>query len=203
MRDAILDAASFLAAKSDGHEFRFESVAAMAEVDISTVEYFFDSVVQLKAEAQLTNYFHLIEPHHLALSRVETAVNEDDEELFWRAIDESMVLAWSTGQTGSRWGLFRLLNDIWSDPFSQSHFCELLDLQFERWIAVIERAKDQGWLEPDLDVRALVTVLWSASVGQVITAGSKVVDLSPQENRDFLMTMFRGRGRHAFSTDKR
>jgi hypothetical protein len=83
------------------------------------------------------------------------------------------------------------LRDIWGDPFSQSHFCELLDIQFERWISVVQDAQRLGWIDEDIDPKALVSVFWSSSVGQVITAGSTVLNLTPKENRDFIMRIVR------------
>jgi hypothetical protein len=69
----------------------------------------------------------------------------------------------------------------------------LLDVQFDRWITVIDGAKLLGWIEEDVDAKALTAVFWSASVGQVITAGSSLLNLSSQEARDFLMRVVRGR----------
>ena len=46
-----------------------------------------------------------------------------------------------------------------------------------------------------MDARAMLGVLWSASIGQVITAGSKVLDVSPEASRDFLMRVVRGKSR--------
>jgi len=91
------------------------------------------------------------------------------------------------------------LHDIWSDPFSQSHFCDLLDIQFERWIAVVEGAKKHGWIGEHVDARALTAVFWSASVGQVITAGSSSLNLSSIEARDFLLSIVRGSKEEATS----
>jgi AcrR family transcriptional regulator len=192
-RDRILDVASLLVKEFGAYELQFADVAEKADVDVDTVEYFFDSVAQLRAEAQLSNYFTMIEPHHRVLVHVEEAVDERDESSFWSAVEANVELAWSSGQVGDKWGLIRLLQDIWSDPFSQNHFCELLDLQFQRWIEVIEGAQSLGWVEPDIDAKAMVSVFWSASVGQVITAGSTVLDLTPQASRDFLMRIVRGR----------
>ena len=192
-RERILSVASAMAKEMGSAELRIVDVAERADVDVATVEYFFDCSTQLKAEAQMSNYFEMIEPQHLVLLRIEMALARDDETSFWAAVEENMEMAWFSGQVGDKWGVVRLLNDIWSDPFSQSHFCELLDFQFERWITVIEDAKKLGWIDQDIDAKALITVFWSASVGQVITAGSTVLNLSPEQNGAFLMRIVRGR----------
>jgi len=94
-----------------------------------------------------------------------------------------------------KWGIVKLLLDVWGDPFSRRHFSELLDIQFSRWVAIIENAKTLGWIDQSLDAKALTAVFWSASVGQVITAGSTFLDPSPQSVRDFLVKVVRGEPR--------
>ena len=84
-----------------------------------------------------------------------------------------------------------VLQDIWGDPFVQSHFCELLDIQFQAWINIVESAQRLGWIEQDIDAKSLVSVFWSSSVGQVITAGSSLLKLSPAENCSFIMRIMR------------
>jgi hypothetical protein len=104
-----------------------------------------------------------------------------------------MEMAWSSGQVNEKWGILNLLHDIWSDPFSQSHFCDLLDIQFDRWITVVRQAQDLGWIDEDIDAKSLTAVFWSASVGQVITAGSTTLNPSSEDVRDFYMRIVRGR----------
>jgi hypothetical protein len=192
-RDKILSVASQFVRENGASSLEVSEIAQLSEVDVETVEYFFDSKTQLVAEAQLSNYFEMVEPHHLVLNRVETAAANKDETGFWVAIEENMEMAWTSGQVGQKWGIIRLLMDIWSDPFAQSHFCELLDIQFERWITVVERAQSLGWVDTDIDARAMTAVFWSASIGQVITAGSSVLEVSPRATKDFLMRIVRGR----------
>lgn len=192
-RQHIIEVASGMVRMTGSKGLRVAEVAERSGVDVSTVENFFDSRTQLVAEAQMSNYFALVEPHHLVLSRVETALAREDQTAFWSAVEENVVLAWSSGQLDQKWGILNLLHDIWCDPFSQSHFCELLDVQFDRWITVIDGAKVLGWIEVDVDSKALTAIFWSASVGQVITAGSSLLNLSGQEARDFLMRVVRGR----------
>lgn len=191
-RQNILVVASELIREKGSQELDVVDVAQRAKVDISLIEYFFDSRTQLVAEAQMSNYFELIKPHHLVLARVETAVAEEDQVGYWAALDESMILSWSSGQVNDKWGIVTLLHDVWSDPFSQSHFCELLDVQFERWVAVIDAGKSLGWIDGQVDAKALIAVVWSASVGQVITAGSTFMGLPPASIRDFYTAMLRG-----------
>jgi hypothetical protein len=191
-RKKIVNVASILVRQSGSQDVDLVDVASGANIDVATVENFFESRTQLIAEAQMANYFAMVEAHHLVLARIETAVGEEDEAPFWAGIEENMEMAWQSGQIDNKWGIVNLLQDVWSDPFSQRHFCDLLDIQFDRWITVIEKAQALGWMDPQLDAKALTAVIWSASIGQVITAGSTFLNLSPREVRDFYLKIIRG-----------
>ena len=174
-------------------DLQFSDVAERANVDVSLIEELFDSRTQLIAEVQMANYFVQVEPIHLGLSRIENAVADGNEETFWSGIEENLAMSWTSGQLEKKWGIINLLHDVWSDPFTQSHFCDLLDIQFHRWIAVIEGAQQNGWIDEEINATALTSVYWSASVGQVITAGSTSLHLSPENVRDFFMHFVRGK----------
>lgn len=193
IRQRIITVAADMIKDAGSKSLDFELVAKKSDVDPTTIGEFFDSRTQLIAEAQMANYFAMVEPLHLVLHRIEAALGDEDEHGFWEAVEENFVMAWSSGQVDQKWGVLNQLHDIWSDPFSQSHFCDLLDIQFERWIAVVDGAKEHGWVAEHVDARALTAVFWSASVGQVITAGSASLNLSSHEARDFLMSIVRGR----------
>ncbi len=192
-RRNIVVVASEIIRERGSQDLQIVDVAERARVDVGTIEGYFDSRSQLVAEAQMSNYFAMVEPLHLVLSRVETALAEQDEAAYWAAVEENMMMAWSSGQVNDKWGIVKLLLDVWSDPFSQRHFCDLLDIQFARWVAVAEGAKQLGWIDQDIDAKALTAVFWSASVGQVITAGSAFLDLPAQDVRDFYMRVVRAK----------
>jgi hypothetical protein len=185
-RKILLVAASIIKEKGSGGVV-FEDVAERAGLALSVVEELFDSRTQLVAEVQMANYFVTVEPIHIVLSRIETAVAEGDEEAFWEGIEENLVMSWSASHFENKWGIINLLNDVWSDPFTQSHFCDLLDIQFHRWISVVEGAQSNGWVDESIDAKAVTAVFWSASVGQVITAGSTSLELAPTVIRDFFV----------------
>lgn len=173
-------------------DLQVDQVAERAGVNALTVASYFDSRSQLIAEAQMANYFAMVEPLHLVMSQVEMAMVDRDEERFWSAVKKNMDMAWSSGQFGDRWGIIKLLLDAWSDPFTRRHFSELLDIQFSRWVEVIEGAQRLGWVDPSIDAKALTAVFWSASVGQVITADSAFLNPSPESVRDFYLKVVRG-----------
>jgi hypothetical protein len=192
-RRNILLVASELVKERGSKDLQFHDVADRANVEVDVIEMLFDSRTQLIAEVQMANYFTMVEPIHLGLSRIEAAVADGDEATFWSGIEENLEMSWTSGQAEKKWGIINLLHDVWSDPFTQSHFCDLLDIQFGRWIAVLEGAQENGWIDEDIDVTALTSVYWSASVGQVITAGSTSLHLSPENVRDFFMHFVRGK----------
>jgi len=190
-RDRIIDAAKVMVRDANRDAFTFDAVATKAQVDPTSVRYFFDSTTQLIAEAQLANYGDIVQAHHYVMTFVEAALDNENLEEYLAAIEQNLVLSWSAGQYANSWGVIQVLHDIWCDPFVQSHFCELLDVQFQAWITIVERAQALGWLASDIDAKSLVAVIWSSSVGQVITSGSSILKITPQEHRDFVMQMFR------------
>ena len=188
-----MDAAGELLTQRGSGELRFEDVAERLNIDVESIHEYFDSLTQLVAEVQMANYFTMVEPIHLGLSGIEAAVTDGDEAEFWAGIENNLEMSWTSGQLERKWGMINILHDVWSDPFTQSHFCDLLDIQFQRWIAVIEGAKGHGWIDVGVNSSAVIAIFWSASVGQVITAGSVSLDLSPPTVRDFFVGLVRGR----------
>jgi len=192
IRRNILQVASGMVREMGSHDVQFSNVAERAGVDIDVVERNFDSRSQLIAEAQMANYFSMVEPMHLSLSRVEKSLVDGDESEFWSAVKQNMVMAWSSEQTGDKWGIVNLLLDIRSDAFSLRHFAELLDIQFSRWVDVIEAAKLLGWVVPSLDAKAFIAVFWSSSIGQVITSETSFLDPSTEDVLDLFFKVVRG-----------
>lgn len=196
-RDKIITTTKAMVREASREGVTFEGVGTRAGVSVDTVAYFFDSIKQLIAEAQLANYADLVSAHHFAMTKVETALAEEDLDAFLAAVEQNLDLAWTSGQIGNRWGIIELLHDIWGDPFVQSHFCELLDVQFQAWMNIVRSAQGLGWIDLDVDAKSLVSVFWSSSVGQFITSGSELLNLTPQENRDFIMRIVRPPSRQA------
>jgi AcrR family transcriptional regulator len=161
-------------------------IAKNANVGIPTIYYHFDSLAHLIAEAQLVNYLALAEPLHLQLTRAEGFLEARNELAFWDAIEENLIRAWTSGQLGNKIGLLRLFIDVASDPTVRQSFGEHVDKQFARWIALLDGAKNLGWLSSDVDAKTLTTFFWTASVGQVVSINSAQMDLSPEEIRGFV-----------------
>ncbi|MFI5034644.1 MAG: TetR/AcrR family transcriptional regulator [Acidimicrobiales bacterium] len=190
-RSHIIEVASKMVAEAGSENFRIVDLAERAHVGVPTIYYHFESRVQVIAEAQMANYFALTEPLHQILSRAEAAISTGDVEEFWAAIRQNIARAWSAGQFDEKRGIVKLLLDVWSDARSRTRFRELLDIQFARWVALVDDAQAHGWIFKDLDAQTLVGVFWAASIGQVITSGSAYVDLAPEVVGDFYVGLAR------------
>jgi AcrR family transcriptional regulator len=188
----MIDVASTMIGETGSSSFRIADLAERAHVGVPTIYYHFESRTQIIAEAQMANYFKMTVPLHRVLSKAETALSTKDQNVFWEAVHENMLMAWRSGAADENMGLVKLLLDVLSDSKSRKIFRDRLDIQFARWVAVVNDAKELGWASPDLDAQALVAIFWSATVGQVIIAGSKFVDISPKAVGDFYLKFARG-----------
>lgn len=190
-RRHIVEVAAEMVAEGGSENFRIVELAERARVGVPTIYYHFTSRVQVIAEAQMSNYFLMTEPLHKILSAAETALSLKDETSFWTAIESNLARAWSSGQFDQKVGIVKLLLDVWADPTSRVRFRELLDIQFARWVALVDDAKALGWMREELNSQTLVSIFWAASVGQVITSGSAYVDISSDAVSSFYMGIAR------------
>jgi AcrR family transcriptional regulator len=190
-RRHIIEVASKMVSEAGSENFRIVDLAERAHIGVPTVYYHFVSRVQVIAEAQMANYFALTEPLHKILSRAETAISTEDADEFWGAVRENIERAWSSGQFDEKRGIVKLLLDVWSDESSRTKFRGLLDIQFARWVALVEDAKSLGWIRKDIDAETLVGIFWAASIGQVITSGSAYVDIAPKVVGEFYVDLAR------------
>lgn len=187
VRQRILEVCMRLLEANGSGTSRVDLVAREASVSVPTIYYHFSSKAQLLAEAQAANYLKLLEPLHHCLALAERACDADDQTTFWSAVGDNMVLAWRTGQRDGGWGVLRMLIDVAAEPTTNREFSRQLQTQFERWIEVIERARQRGWIDPDLDVRALIASFWSASIGHAIFNNVGQFNPSAQRIRDFFL----------------
>ena len=190
-RAHILQVAARMVGADGSENLHIVEIAKNANVGIPTIYYHFDSLAHLIAEAQLVNYFALVEPLHLQLTRAEGFLEARNELAFWDAIEENLIRAWTSGQLGNKIGLLRLFIDVASDPTVRQSFGEHIDKQFARWISLLDGAKNLGWLSSDVDAKTLTTFFWTASVGQVVSINSAQMDLSPEEIRGFVRRFIR------------
>jgi AcrR family transcriptional regulator len=190
-RRHIIESAEELLAQRGSSELHLADVAELAHVGLQTIYYHFDSRTQLIAEAQASAYFRLIGPLHEYLGSAERALVERDEETFWKALSDNLVLAWSYGKGDDQWRITKLLIDIWADEKTRVEFRAGFEIQVGRWITAIDTAKPLGWIKPDLDTYALVTSCWSASIGQALFVNSTNIHYTPESIRDFFVEIAR------------
>jgi AcrR family transcriptional regulator len=188
-RGHIIEVAEAMLAERPSGEIHLADIAEQAHVGVQTIYYHFDSRNQLIAEAQAATYQKLTEPLHEYLISSEAAISGEDEPAFWSALGDNVMLAWAYGHGGDRWKIPKLLIDISSDAKTQRDFSERLEIQVERWINVIEGAKELGWIDPDIDTYALITSCWAGSVGQAIFANSSKIYYTPETIRDFFVAI--------------
>ena len=146
-RRHIVESVVKLLAQRPSREIHLADVAERAHVGVQTIYYHFDSRTQLIAEAQALTYYRLTEPFHEYITKAEKALRDEDQESFWSAIGDNVTLAWSFGHSDDRWRVVKLLIDISEDPTAQRQFWDSLEVQFERWIDIVEAAKIQGWVD--------------------------------------------------------
>lgn len=186
-RRHIIEVTEAMLGERPSGEIHLSDVAERAHVGVQTIYYHFDSRNQLIAEAQASTYMRLTEPLHDYLVSAEAALESAHEADFWEALGNNIVLAWSYAASGDRWKIPKLLIDISSDAKTQREFSEALETQLDRWINVIEKAKQHGWIDAEIDTYALITSCWAASVGQAIFANSTKIYYTPQSIRDFFI----------------
>ncbi len=187
-RQRILDVTKDLVRAEGSVALRVADVALRAGVGVPTIYYHFNSRTELIAQVQVEIYQEMTQELQAYLPACEAALASDDREAFYRALGENTETAWRLGQLDEKWGVVKLLLDVWSQPKIRDEFCSRLDVQFERWNDALEHAKELGWLGEDVDPRTLVATFWAASVGQVITSNSPQFNPSPGEVRRFFET---------------
>lgn len=175
-RSQILAITAEMLETTPSDKLRISDVAESSHVAVPTIYYHFNTRTRLIAQAQLLGYVALSEPNRTFLGLVETAVEDNDRDLFWRQIEDLMTFAWSRGQPDTSWRLLRMLLDIWSDENTRQEFFVFIDERVERWSRAMEEAKARGWMNADIEAAAPVIVYWAASLGQSFI-------LSPQRPR--------------------
>jgi AcrR family transcriptional regulator len=188
-RRHIVESVVKLLTQRPSREIHLADVAERAHVGVQTIYYHFDSRTQLIAEAQALTYYRMTEPFHEYIMKAEKALEDEDQESFWSAVGDNVTLAWSFGHSDDRWRVVKLLIDISEDPTAQRQFWESLEVQFERWIDIVEAAKILGWIDPEVDSSALVSSCCAAPIGQALFAKSSKVHFTPQSMRDFVVNV--------------
>jgi AcrR family transcriptional regulator len=186
-RQHIIEAVAKMLAQRPSADIHLADVAERAHVGVQTIYYHFDSRTQLIAEAQAFSYYRLMEPFYEHVTKAEKALQDEDQESFWTAFGDNIVLAWSHVPNEDRWRVMKLLIDISEDSATQREFSDALDVQLGRWIEVFDAAKSRGWIDAEIDTRTLVSSAAAAAVGQALLVRSSHVHFTPESIRDFVI----------------
>ncbi|HSN03042.1 MAG TPA: TetR/AcrR family transcriptional regulator, partial [Acidimicrobiales bacterium] len=115
-RQRILDVTIAAIEKDGSRNVRIAEVANRSKVGVPTIYYHFESRTQLIAEAQMAIYQRLTVSLHGQKPRIMAALANDDREGFLNALGENTEMAWRLGQLDEKWGIVKLLLDVWSQP---------------------------------------------------------------------------------------
>jgi AcrR family transcriptional regulator len=171
-KQRILQVTKQLLLNRRSDQLRIEDVSSEANVSVHTIYYHFSSRRHLIAEAQLETYSAMANELSAYEVLAREAVNEDREEEFWTAICDDFFHAWSR-QFGDDWRVVRLLVDVWVDAESLSSLSSVIQNRFDVWLRLLEDARSRGWVDPNVDLGALLVSCWAASIGQVIFSNFK------------------------------
>lgn len=173
--------------RTSSQQLRVNDIAEAVFVSVPTIYYHFESRQRLIAEAQAIAYLHLSEPLHGTLAVAERALAERDEVTFWEVVGNHILQAWVSGQRDDEGGVVKVLRDVLSDPKTQQDFDQIINESFTRWVSLIEEARQLGWADQDIDIAALVSSFWAASVGQTIVGNPYLMGISPERIRDLFL----------------
>jgi AcrR family transcriptional regulator len=192
-RDHILGVAKRMLAESGSNSFRIDDVATEASVGIHTIYYHFGNRALLIAEAQLCAYAQMTEKLESCVNAALEALSEGDEERFWSALSSEVIEAWTIESGGEGWRVVRLLVDIRTDDKSRLALSKRIEAQFLRWSDVLERGMERGWVDKEVNLRALATSCWAGSMGQFAFSGLEGISISPETMRDFYLSLLKAR----------
>ena len=179
-RQHILDVATEMIDEGGSKNIHINNLAKRASVGVPTIYYHFTSRSQLIAEAQIANYETLLGPSRDVLAEISSALRDEDVSTYQRAIGNYLRTVSSSDQLEHKWNLVSLLLDVHDDEAAQECICKISDAFHEELVVAFERAQGLGWLSNGIDASVLVSLLWSASIGQVLVTVSPAATLTPE-----------------------
>lgn len=191
MRQHILRVTAELLTQRQARLVRIADVAKAAFVAVPTIYYHFGSRVLLIGEAQDLIYQTLSAPMHDSLDRAEAAMAAGEAVAFWGVVGDHLMLAWSSGHRRDEGGVVAVLADVLANPSTRERFGLHVDATFQRWVRLLEQARDAGWVRAGVDAEALVAAFWAASVGQTMLGGRQIAAITPERMRDVFLQAVR------------
>ncbi len=163
--------------ESDREHFRMAQLAKRADVGVPTIYYYFASMNELIAHAQIINYLELSRPVHSFDQQISEAFAALDEASFWEAMSGHMEAVWQAGtDADGGLGIIRVLADVWMDEGAKAKLRAMMRDRVEFWTTAARTARELGWFSQSLDGEVLVKVLWSAAIGHGVLGEDFLVE---------------------------
>jgi hypothetical protein len=164
----IIEVAAAMLRTTYKENFRIAELAEQASVGVPTVYYYFSSLDEIVAHAQIFNYVQLSVPVHSYDAQTAEAFATDDEDSFWEAMSGHMGSVWRAGGFDESLGVMRVLTDIWADEGAKKKLQSMISGRMAYWIDVVRTGQNKGWIAPEQDCEVLVKILWAASLGHIV-----------------------------------
>jgi AcrR family transcriptional regulator len=164
----ILEVAAKMLREDSKDNFHIADVAERANVGVPTIYYYFASINELVAHAQVINYVEMSRPVHSYDGQIARSFADRDEAEFWEAMKGHMVTVWQAGSFDGSIGILRILTDIWGDEGAKDTLRALMRDRIAFWTTMARTGQELGWISASQDPEVLVKVLWAAAIGHVV-----------------------------------
>lgn len=179
-RQRILEAAAEILRETSKGDVRVSTISERAGVGVPTVYYYFNSLSELAAYAQIENYLALGEPMEGYVAQIARALESRDEGGFWAALAGDVAAAWRAGDFDGGIGAIRILTDVWSDTGAREELTAWASGKLAGWTAIGEAAQAAGWIPSDRDVPACAAILWAACLASSLMKPSVGDPIEPE-----------------------
>jgi AcrR family transcriptional regulator len=164
----ILEVAAKMLRDKGKEHFHIADVAERANVGVPTIYYYFASINELVAHAQIINYVEDSRPVHSYDGQIAHSFAHHDEDEFWEAMKGHMDTVWQAGSFDGSIGILRLLTDIWSDEGAKATLRAMMRDRIAFWTTAARTGQELGWISASQDPEVLVKVLWASAIGHVV-----------------------------------
>lgn len=164
----ILEVAAQMLREDSKEHFHIADVAERANVGVPTIYYYFASIGELVAHAQILNYVEMSRPVHSYDGQIAHSFAHRDEAEFWEAMRGHMETVWQAGSFDGSIGILRLLTDIWSDEGAKATLRAMMRDRIAFWTNAARTGQELGWISASQDPEVLVKVLWASAIGHVV-----------------------------------
>jgi AcrR family transcriptional regulator len=164
-RRRILDATIAIIDAEGERAVRVADVARAAGIVTSAIYHHFRDRNALVNAARADQYRGRLLSDALALDDVLTL---DDEEHQAAALAALVVRPHDPDRQKHRWDRIAALAAAQHHPDLRAELAELQRAVTDRFTTVIDQAKERGWVDPDVDSRAVAVLVQAVSLGLVV-----------------------------------